>query len=114
MMLKTTVVTLTVFMPVNEGRGNTGSRIFCDSSHFIKVSFMKIRVICALLMMCVFTQPLYHSQNVTQGQFSSRVKLVCIQIFPSSRLGCLMKDKEPSWHYYLTISIRRTDGFMLF
>ena len=37
----------------------------------------------------VFTQPLYFKQGVTQGQFLSRVKLVWIQNFPSSRLVAL-------------------------
>ena len=38
------------------------------------------------LIMFVFTQNQCHTQNVTQGQFLSRVQLVQIQSFPSPRL----------------------------
>ena len=34
--------------------------------------------VCGVFEMCVFMQPLWHIQNVTQRQFLTRIKLVCI------------------------------------
>ena len=47
--------------------------------------------------MYVFTQPLQHKQDVTQGQFLSEVVLVCIQF----------KVKESGLHFCLHIARRR-------
>ena len=39
-------------------------------------------------------QNVYIKQNITQGQFLTRVKLVCIQNFPSPRLVALPRLKN--------------------
>ena len=41
----------------------------------------------------VLTQPLHHEQDVTQGQFLSRVQLVGIQSFPSPRPVTILRLK---------------------
>ena len=46
---------------------------------------------CVCVCVCVFTQPLHHKQDVTQGQFSSRVLLVWIQRFCSARMVTVPK-----------------------
>ena len=63
---------------------------------------------------CVFTQHLCWSQGVTQGQFSSGVKLV---LFPSlifffDKLP--NQGQKPSLLYYLPIAVEISDGFMPF
>ena len=54
--------------------------------------------------MYVFTQPFYYGQDVTQGQFLSRLKLVWMQSFPFALLVALTKAKEPSLPSYLLIA----------
>ena len=51
----------------------------------------------------VFTQPLYHEQDVTQGQFLSKVALAWIQNFSFFSTFWLSKAKEPSMSCNLPI-----------
>ena len=44
--------------------------------------------------MYAFTQPLHHGQDVTQGQFLSRAKLIWIQSFPSHKLVAKLRLKN--------------------
>ena len=69
-----------------------------------------------------FTQTLHHKQDVTQGQFLSRIKLVQIQSFPPPTLVAMPKTQSAllfthSWiHAFLkginkkrnTISLSKT------
>ena len=61
----------------------------------------------------VFTQPLWHGQDVTQGQFLNGLKLNCIQNFPSLRLVAKLMLRKP---FCPTVypARRRTDEFILF
>ena len=61
--------------------------------------------------MFVFAQPHYHAQDVTQGQFLSKVNLVLNSEFSSSLTCCQTKVKKISLSYYCG---GRTDGFILF
>ena len=56
-------------------------------------------------MMNVFTQPLCHEKDVTQGQFLSRVKLVQIQLLFYT--GGLTEPSLPYW-------VGKTDEYMPF
>ena len=56
---------------------------------------------------------LRHEQDVTQGQFLSRVQLVWIQSFPSPRLVALLKQKN-SLPNYSPKAKGRTNGFIPF
>ena len=56
-------------------------------------------------MMFVFTQPLYHGQDVTHGQFFKRNKADLNSEFSFSETGCLTKAKELSLSYYLPIGV---------
>ena len=46
----------------------------------------------------VFTQHLSHKQDVTQGQFLSGVRWVCIQSFPSLKMVTKPRLKNTVWH----------------
>ena len=63
----------------------------------------------------IWLYPIYPTpplgQDMTQGQFLSRVWQVWIQSFPSS---CLTKAEEPSLSYYLPIAGGRIIGFIPF
>ena len=63
--------------------------------------------------MYVFIQHLRHGLDVTQGQFSSGVKLVWIQELFFFYTGCLTKFKEHSLPYYLPIAVGRPDDLCL-
>ena len=43
---------------------------------------------------CLYTQPIDHKPDVIQDQFLSRIKLVCIQSFPSPRMVVLPRLKN--------------------
>ena len=45
----------------------------------------------------VFTEPLHHEQDATQGQIFKRSKLVRVQSFPFPRLVALPSLKNPVW-----------------
>ena len=53
--------------------------------------------------MMVLTQPFHHVQGLTQGQFSSGVNPVLNSEFSFSLTGWLIKGKEPSLRWYLSI-----------
>ena len=70
----------------------------------------------AYLRVCVFcVLPTHtHEEDVTQGQFSSRVLKVLNHSFPSTRLVALTKAKEPNMPDYLPIAGGRIIRFVLF
>ena len=58
------------------------------------VDFLHLKVENTAVCKFLFTQPLHHGQDVTQGQFSSRLESVGIQFFVKS--DSLIMAKEPS------------------
>ena len=56
----------------------------------------------------VFTQPLHHGQDVTQGQFFSGILLIWISF--SFKTSCHAKTKELSLPYYLPIAEREREN----
>ena len=60
-----------------------------------------------LIQEFVCTQPLHYGQDLTQGIFPSRVKLVWIQTFPSPRLVALPRLRNLILSHYSPFGCRR-------
>ena len=61
-----------------------------------------------------FTQLLHHKKNMTWSRSLNGIKLVWIQIFPFSLIGCRKTAEEFSLPYYLSIVEEKTGSFMPF
>ena len=71
-----------------------------------RISLTRQSGISKAASMYVLTWPFYQGQDVTQGQFLRRLKLVWIQSFPSHKISYLTKTEKP------IVGWKRVDSYL--